>query len=106
MATEADLDLTELESGIPALTAALGRVLTESAAVCLCDRGHTAPVHFVVKKSDDVQFMVDWPDVTNEMKRAYNDFQQATEFGACGVSIMLVRRMTGLVANRAPRNGA
>lgn len=105
METVAVLDLSELESGIPALTEALGRVHAESAAVCLSDRGHKAQVRLVVRKIDDPYFMLDWPDVTETMKRAYNDLQRATELGACGIAILLVRRVTGLTAIRASRKG-
>ena len=47
------LDLRELESGIPALTAALGQVYAEAAAVCLEDQRHNESVRLVVAKQRD-----------------------------------------------------
>lgn len=105
METVVVLDLNELGSGVPALTDALGRVHAESAAVCLSDRGHKAQVRLLVKKIDDPVFMLDWPNVTEAMKRAYNDLQRTTELGACGIAILLVREVTGLTVIRASKKG-
>jgi len=99
------LDLRDLESGIPALTEALGRVHSEAAAVCLDDRGHREPVKLQLRKIDEPRFVLQWPDVTDTMRRAYNDLQRATELGACGVALLLVRGLTGLTAIRASRKG-
>lgn len=99
------LDLRDLEKGIPALTEALGRVHAESAAVCLEHQEHREPVPLHVRKIDDPKFTLRWPEVTDTMRRAYNDLQNATELGACGVAFLLVRHLTDLTAIRASRKG-
>lgn len=99
------LDLRDLEQGIPALTEALGRVHAEAAAICLEDRSHRETVQLIVRKVDDGQFFLRWPDITDVMRRAYNDLELATELGAYGVAILLVRDLTGLTVIRQSRKG-
>jgi hypothetical protein len=99
------LDLRDLASGIPALTAALGQVHAESAAVCLEDRGHHEPVDLAVRRTKDRNHVLRWPGVTETMRRAYTDLERTTELGAYGVAILLVRDLTGLTAIRQSRKG-
>jgi len=99
------LDLRELEHGIPALTEALGRVHAESAAVCLEDQGHVEPVALHIRRIDEPHYSLQWPNVSEQMRRAYHDLQCATELGACGVALLLVRSVTGLTAIQASRKG-
>ncbi len=99
------LDLRELDSGIPALTQALGRVHAEAAAVCLENQGHHEPVRLAVRKIDTPQYDLRWPALTDTMRRAYEDLERATELGAYGVAILLIRDQTGLTAIRQSRKG-
>lgn len=99
------LDLRDLERGIPALTEALGQVHAQSAAICLEQGNHREPVNLTVKKIGDRQHVLRWPEVTEAMRRAFNDLERATELGACGVAILLVRDLTGLTSIRQSRKG-
>lgn len=99
------LDLRQLEAGIPALTEALGRVHAEAAAVCLDNQGHRESVKLVVRKIGTPQYVLRWPDLTDTMRRAYNDLVNAAELGACGVALLLVRDHTGLTAIQQSRRG-
>ena len=105
MESKVVLDLRELESGIPALTQALGRVHAEAAAVCLENQGHQEPVRLAVRKIDTPQYDLRWPALTDTMRRAYEDLERATELGAYGVAILLIRDQTGLTAIRQSRKG-
>jgi len=105
MESKVVLDLRELESGIPALTQALGRVHAEAAAVCLENQGHQEPVRLTVRKIDTPQYDLRWPALTDTMRRAYEDLERATELGAYGVAILLIRDQTGLTAIRQSRKG-
>ena len=91
------LDLRKLETGIPALTQALGRVHAEAAAVCLENQGHQEPVRLVVRKIDRPQYDLRWPALTDTMRRAYDDLERATELGAYGVAILLLSFCCGKV---------
>jgi hypothetical protein len=105
METTVVLDLRELEAGIPALTNSLGRVHAEAAAICLDNQGHQEPVELAVRKVDSPQYVLRWPDLTETMRRAYDDLERATELGACGIAILLVRNHTGLTAIQQSRRG-
>jgi hypothetical protein len=36
------------------------------------------------------------PEVTEQLRLCYNDPEEATEFGACGVAILVLLELTGL----------
>lgn len=90
---------------MPALTAAMGAVLKESAAVCLDHHGHPSPVTLHLKKISKPTALLNWPSVTQVMKNTYNDMQRTTEQGACGIAIMLVRYVTGLTVVEQSKKG-
>lgn len=89
------LDLSQLGTGFPALTASAGTSLAEAAAVCLEHQGHTQRVELQVTGSYSEIVAVVRPSVTDQMRRCYADLQEATEFGACGLAILLVRAVVG-----------
>jgi len=99
-----DLDLSELESGMPALTPAMGAVLKEAASVCLSDNGHTAPVTLHQKRSSEA-LLLQWSPATDVMNRTYNDMPRTTELGACGIAILVVRKESGLTVVEQSRKG-
>lgn len=99
------LNLRDLEDGIPALTKALGEVHAEAAAVCLEHNQHRVPVRLHLRKLNDPRYALRWKTVTDAMRRAYNDLERATELGACGIAILLVRGVTGLTAIQASKKG-
>ena len=99
-----DLDLSELESGMPAMTPAMGAVLKEAASVCLSDNGHTAPVTLHQKRSSEA-LLLQWSPATDVMNRTYNDMPRTTELGACGIAILVVRKESGLTVVEQSRKG-
>lgn len=105
METVVILDLRDLESGIPALTQKVGGGLAEAAAVCLDKQGHHEPVTLSVRKIDRPDYILRWLQATDGMRRAHNDLERATELGACGIAILLVRDRTGLTAIEQSRKG-
>ncbi len=99
------LDLDDLSAGMPALTSAMGGVLAEAAAVCLEDRGHSDPIQLHLKKIEVPQYLLTRPAVSEAMRRTHNDMERATEHGACGVAIILLRKLTGLTVVRQSKKG-
>jgi len=99
------LDLRDLVSGVPALTKALGEVHSEAASVCLANQAHHEPAVLIVRKVERPEYTLRWPHVTETMRRAYNDLERATELGAYGIALLLVRQRTGLRAIRQSRKG-
>lgn len=93
------IDLAALQNGIPALTSALGSALAEAAAICLEHQGHDSVCSLRVRhEKKQSPYSLHRPAVSEPMRRAYRDLQEATELGACGIAILVARAVTGLVA--------
>ncbi|PKD17659.1 hypothetical protein APR41_05475 [Salegentibacter salinarum] len=87
------LDLTELELGKHHnLTPAMGVSLSHAAAVCINDRGHALNVSSIGKGAYTRNYTLKRCEVTNEISRTWNDMQEATEEGACGVALVQVAK--------------
>jgi hypothetical protein len=99
------IDLNSLADGMPGLTAACGRFLGEAAAVCLEDRSHKPGVLLSLTGLELREHSLKWTPVTGQQRRCYNDLQAATECGACGVAILLVKAVTGLVVVERSKKG-
>jgi hypothetical protein len=99
MAAESEpivLHLASLSEGIPALTAALGGTLAEAAAVCIANQGHSESCALQIRwEAKQNVFSLYRLLVTEAIRRAYRDLQEATELGACGIAILIVRELTG-----------
>jgi hypothetical protein len=50
-------------------------------------------------------FRLEWPTVDDQQRRCYNDLQEATEWGACCVAILLVQELTGKVVVERSKKG-
>jgi hypothetical protein len=102
---EPRIDLTTLQQGFPALTPAAGLQLAEAAAVCLEERGHANEVVLSLCGKWTQQYQVVRPDVTSQMRRCYNDPEEATEWGACGLALLLMRDLSGFSVVERSRRG-
>lgn len=100
-----DLNLLGEEPGLPALTCVAGRFLAESAAVCLDQQGHVSGASLTVSGLANARYLLLWPEVTEQMRRTYNDLQEATEDGAYGIAILLVGWLTGFTVVERSRKG-
>lgn len=99
------MSLTALAEGMPGLTAASGQVLAEAAAVCLEDRQHPSGVRLPRTGLMLEDLHVEWPPVDELNRRCYADMQEATERGACGVAILVVKESTGMVVVERSKKG-
>jgi hypothetical protein len=85
-----------LKTGEFGLTKDCGTLLAEAAAFCLHHHGHVTPVVFTVGgDSSEFGFLV-WDTVTQQHKATYADLPEATEWGACGIAILVATRLTGI----------
>jgi hypothetical protein len=103
--TNAKLSLAALTAGMPGLTPACGRSLAESAAVCLEDRKHPQGVQLATSGISVVPYYMDWLPIDDQMRRCYNDLSEATERGACGLAILVIREITGKVVVERSKKG-
>jgi hypothetical protein len=89
------LDLDDLSHGRPALTPAQGKTFAEAASVCLEENGH--PEEMPLKVSGDYRLTVHLKRciVTDQIRRTHNDLEYAKEWGAYGISILVVQSTEG-----------
>lgn len=99
------LDLTVLERGSPALTSAMGRAMAEAASVCLQHVGHGETSTLSVSGTWRQQLQLRRLAVDQQLLLGYDDLQEATELGASGVAILLVRKLTGMTVVQRARKG-
>lgn len=99
------MSLAALAAGMPGLTPASGQTLAEAAAVCLENRKHQTGVRLPRAGMMREDLHVEWQTVDEQNRRCYADMQEATERGACGVAILVVKEATGLVVVERSKKG-
>lgn len=99
------IQLTELAGGMPAITPAFGRYLAEAGAVCLESQGHAQGQRLLVQGRHKRSYPLSWPAVTEQIRRCLNDPEVATEHGAVGIAILLVKKVLGYSAIQRSRKG-
>jgi len=90
-----ELNLQNLEKGLPGLSVRWCYFLSEAGAYCLNRAKHESGVVLKIdsKKFDKAKLI--WNNVINEqIKRSWNDDREATEFGACCLAILLTLNLT------------
>lgn len=106
MTSENKLHLAALESGMPGLTPACAKVLIEAAAVCLEEKKHKTGVLLSLSGLSTDAVVLEWNEVDEQQRNAHHDLQDATEYGACGLAILLVKQLTGKVVLQRSRKGS
>lgn len=90
---------------MPGLTTANGTVLAEAASVCFEHQAHKSGVKLVIDGDSPGQMEVNWDQVTEQRRRTYADLQEATEWGASGVAIVIICMHTGRIVVERSRKG-
>lgn len=100
------LELSHLGNGCPGLTPSYCETLAEAGAVCLHEQQHLSGKTLLqVRSHFEGALVLSWPPVTSQMLACYNDPDQATEWGACGIAILLVRELYGFTVVKRARRG-
>ena len=99
------INLQELNDGIQELTLAVCGYLAEAASVCLEDQNHGLRTDMIIDGDYSSTANVTRLPVTDLMKRSHNDEHKATENGACGVAILLLKQLTGYTVIDQSRRG-
>ncbi len=98
------LDLNELGDGLPAITPNFGKALAEVAGVCLESQGHAQLTLMTISGHITMKLSLAWPGVTDQARRTWCDSEEATEYGATGVAVLLARQELGYLAiERSPK---
>lgn len=103
--TKKSMSLAALSEGMPGLTAACGQAMAEAAAVCLESRSHQPGVLLVCAGLVLEHLRVEWLPVDDQSWRTHADMQEATEWGACAVAILVVKELTGMVVIERSKKG-
>lgn len=89
----------------PGITPYCGGLLAECASVCLDSQGHDCGTALKVDGEVSAEYPVFWRRPTPRAKRCYADDEEATEYGASGVAILLVGMLTELLVIERARKG-
>jgi len=89
--------MAQLSKGMPGLEKAIGMVFANTAAVCLENQSHSPGVLISVDGAIGSNEALTWTPVTQQLRDSYKDLQEATEWGASGIAIVLLEKFTGLV---------
>ena len=89
------LNLNELSNGLPAITPELGGALAQAAGVCLESQGHSQGVLLRVTGHLNHTYGLNWPSVTDQTRRTWADLEEATEYGAAAVAVLLTKKELG-----------
>jgi hypothetical protein len=100
------MSLEMLAEGFSPISQACGQMMAEAGAVSLDQQGHPCGVRLFVEGSFSTCLEVHWTgDITEPMRRSWNDPDVATEHGAYGIAILLIRTLTGYTIIERSRKG-
>src|SRR5262245_679152 len=102
----AELTLDSLVHGFPDIPAEGGTMRAQAALVCFGHQGHLAGVTLAVDGTFTASFSISWTETLTEAKRRFwNDLEEATQYGATAVAILLIRALTGYTIIERARKG-
>ena len=99
------LDLCTLSEGLPAISPEFGKHLAHAGAVCLESQGHEQGTGLQVRGLKEEEHALQWPAVTDQIQRGLNDPEDATEHGALGIAILLIKMLVGYSVILRSRRG-
>ena len=99
------LDLCKLQKGLPAITPSFGAALAEACTICLEDQGHHSGIALTVQGDFSGEFVLLYPEVTEQMRRCWNDLEYTTEQAAYGVALLLIQQLTDFAVVERSRKG-
>jgi hypothetical protein len=101
-----ELILAKLEEGLPGISPSWGSTLAEASIMCLHSHKHVAGVELDVQGMVSHSYKVLWEkEVTDQLQRSWDDMQDCTEFGACGIAILLILELTPYTIIQRARKG-
>ncbi|WP_293744648.1 hypothetical protein [uncultured Pedobacter sp.] len=95
------IDLSFLEDGQAGLSPRMGGFLAEAASVCFDHNSH--PKTLLLSSSGHFEeiYEVTCTDLHEHSRSSFADIQEATEYGACGVAISIVKTETPFITKRS-----
>ena len=99
------LKLIDLRLGAPGITPAFGEGLAEAASVCLEDQEHSSPTRMGISGELAGCAVLEWDPISAQIRRCWNDDEEATEHGAYGVATLLVPQVSDLQVVERSKKG-
>ncbi len=100
------LRLEDLLEDFPHIPPECGAVLVQSAVLCLEGQGHKNGALLTVQGSFNTMFRLRWSmDVTEAMRRYWNDPNDTVEQGAYAVALLMLRSLAHLTVLERSRKG-
>lgn len=98
--------LEDLSEDFPHIPPECGTVLVQSAVLCLEGQGHKSGALLTVQGSFNTAFRLQWSmDVTEAMRRYWNDPDETVEQGAYALALLMLRSLAGLTVLERSRKG-
>ncbi len=98
------LNLYELKSQTYVPSPRVSDCYAEAAAVCLENQSQEKGVEINVIGDVEATLELSWEEVSQQARDSWNDLQEATEYGATCIAILLVQTLTDMrVTRRSPK---
>ena len=89
------LDLEILRTGILGLTQEFGSFCLQACTVCLENSNHLNGVSAILTETYPDNLQLNWTSIVDQQViRNWKDLQEATEYGATAIAILLVKELT------------
>lgn len=99
------LNLDDLGNNyISGLTSTVGKFMAQAGAVCLDSSGHDPRVQLTIRGIRDHKYTLIWTTATSQAHRSLQH-NQATEWGAAGIAVLLAKNETPFTAIEASTQG-
>lgn len=100
------INLDELKNGYAGVTAVLAQAHWEALLVCLHDQRHEPLTKLILNGDDKQQIMITWSNVVDDqVLRAWDSKEVATEWGAVGLALIMIEKLTQYTVVRRARTG-
>jgi len=86
--------LNDICFSTPHLSNNLLKSYAEAGSICFESQGHNGSVLMSIQGDYNDKLIITWDTINDRIRRTYNDFQEAVEWGATAVSFLLVKKYT------------
>lgn len=100
------IHLSDLGAGFTGITPSLGRSIAEAGAVSLEAQGHVQGKTMEIRGALAASLPVHWDSPTDQTRESWADPEEATEYGAAGIAILLVKKYKDYSVLKRSRKGS
>ena len=110
------INISDLNNGLPTITSSSGQNMAEAAVFCLQKNAHISAecilncVTTVKKSKNDIDksedFQLIWNTLDSRAETTYRDLQEATEYGAMALAVLLTIKLTNFTTVERSMKGS